>query len=45
YLLCFVNKLPNKSDLSDDELKQFNDYKKCIKKEGGKCFKERGFPS
>ncbi|PRD23063.1 UNVERIFIED_CONTAM: hypothetical protein NCL1_47421 [Trichonephila clavipes] len=45
YLLCFVSKLPNKSDLSDDELKQFNEYKKCIYKEGGKCFKERGIPS
>ncbi|GFY55464.1 uncharacterized protein TNIN_335981 [Trichonephila inaurata madagascariensis] len=45
YLLCFANNITDKSDLSDDELKQFNDYKKCIQKEGGKCFKEREFPS
>ncbi|GFY41343.1 uncharacterized protein TNIN_13701 [Trichonephila inaurata madagascariensis] len=45
YLLCFLDKLPEKSSLSSEETKQFNEYKKCIQKEGGKCFKDRGVPS
>ncbi|GFY43906.1 uncharacterized protein TNIN_482401 [Trichonephila inaurata madagascariensis] len=43
YLQCFLNKLPEKSSLSDDEKKQFKQYKKCVHKVGKKCFKERGF--
>ncbi|GFY43905.1 uncharacterized protein TNIN_482391, partial [Trichonephila inaurata madagascariensis] len=45
YLLCSANNIPPKSDLSDDELKQFHEFKKCVHKEGEKCFKERGYPS
>ncbi|GFY57597.1 uncharacterized protein TNIN_58361, partial [Trichonephila inaurata madagascariensis] len=43
FLQCFLNKLPQKSSLSDDEKKQFKQYKKCVHKVGKKCFKERGF--
>ncbi|GFY66516.1 uncharacterized protein TNIN_264581 [Trichonephila inaurata madagascariensis] len=38
YFQCFLNKLPQKSDLSDDEQKQFdNTYKPCMVKVGKKC--------
>ncbi|GFW65329.1 uncharacterized protein TNCV_395951 [Trichonephila clavipes] len=38
YFQCFLNKLPQKSDLSDDERKQFDKtYKPCMLKVGKKC--------
>ncbi|GFW92109.1 uncharacterized protein TNCV_2153881 [Trichonephila clavipes] len=43
FLQCFLNKLPKKSSLSDDEKKQLKQYKKCVHKVGKKCFKDRGF--
>ncbi|GFR00204.1 uncharacterized protein TNCT_607082 [Trichonephila clavata] len=30
YLQCFINTQPMKSDLSDGQKKQFDDYKKCV---------------
>ncbi|GFQ75613.1 uncharacterized protein TNCT_638141 [Trichonephila clavata] len=45
YLQCFMNKLPQKSSLSDAQQKQFGEYTKCIQKRGGKCLKDQGISS
>ncbi|GFW92082.1 hypothetical protein TNCV_2153611 [Trichonephila clavipes] len=45
YLLCSANNIAPKSVLNNAELKQFKVFKKCVYKEGEKCFKERGYPS
>ncbi|GFY67357.1 uncharacterized protein TNIN_369441 [Trichonephila inaurata madagascariensis] len=41
FFLCFTNKLPEKSSLSDDEQKQFKIYKKCQLKVGHKCLRDQ----
>ncbi|GFQ65121.1 uncharacterized protein TNCT_362491 [Trichonephila clavata] len=42
YKKCLLDTIPMKSDLSNKELKQLCNYKKCIKKVAGQCFEDQG---